>query len=276
MTAVHQTDNAPQLVVIQPSRLRGTVYALTGGRVVVGREEGCELHFDDATVSRTHAALERSGGETLVTDLGSSNGTTINGDPVDATGRRLRAGDIVRFGAVELRFQLSQGHAEPPTGRVPPTAPDNVEYRVQSQSAGQLNNVGHDQYNAYIQQVREERDSFARDIASTKTKASRLIWIGFAMFVVGLGTYAWAIIRFVGQVDRLSIDEPDVFDPPSLFGPQVAGIPIGLIGFALAGIGSLLLVVGIVLHVVAAARRRRLETQSPAPWQVVPPAPWQN
>ena len=276
MTAVHQTDNAPQLVVIRPSRLRGTVYALTGGRVVVGREESCELHFDDATVSRTHAALERSGGETLVTDLGSSNGTTINGDPVDATGRRLRSGDIVRFGAVELRFQLPQGHAEPPTGRVPPTAPTNVEYRVQSQSAGQLNNVGHDQYNAYIQQVREERDSFARDIASTKTKASRLIWIGFAMFVVGLGTYAWAIMRFAGQVDSLSIDEPDVFDPPSLFGPQVAGIPIGLIGFALAGVGSLLLVVGIVLHVVAAARRRRLEAQSPAPWQVVPPAPWHN
>jgi pSer/pThr/pTyr-binding forkhead associated (FHA) protein len=274
MTAAHQTDNAPQLVVIAPSRLRGTAYVLSGGRVVVGRGVGCELHLDDATVSRTHAALERCGSETLVTDLGSANGTTINRDPVDATGRRLRSGDIVRFGAVELRFQLPQGDAEPPTGTVPRTVPHNVEYRVQSQSAGELNNVAHDQYNAYIQQVREERDSFARDIASTKTKASRLIWIGFAMFVVGSGTYAWAIMRFAGQVDSLPINEPDVFHPPSLFGPQVAGIPIGLIGFALAGIGSLLLVVGIVLHVVAASRRRRLETQFPAPWQVVPPVPW--
>ena len=276
MTAAHQTDNAPQLVVIAPSRLRGTAYVLPGGRVVVGREEGCELHFDDATVSRTHAALERCGGETLVTDLGSSNGTTINGHPVDATGRTLRSGDIVRFGAVELRFQLSHGHAEPPTGRVPPTTPHNVEYRVQGQSAGQLNNVAHDQYNAYIQQVREERDSFARDIASTKTKASRLIWIGFALFVVGFGTYEWAIMRFAGQLDSLSTNDPDVFHPPSLFGPRVGGIHIGLIGFALAVIGSLLLVVGIVLHVVAAARRRRLETQFLTPWQVVPPAQWHD
>ena len=262
-------DDAPQLVVTRPSRLRGTVYALTGRRVVVGREEGCELHFDDATVSRTHAALERSGGETVVTDLGSSNGTTINGDPVDATGRRLQPGDIVRFGGVELRFQL------PLTPGGQQTAPHNVEYRVQSQSAGHLNNVGHDQYNAYIQHVREERDSFARDIASTKTKASRLIWIGLAMFVVGFGTYAWVIMRFAGHVDGLAIDEPEVFDPPNLFGPQVGGIPVGFIGFALAGIGSLLIVVGIVLHVVAAARRRRLDTQSPPPWQVVPPSPWQ-
>lgn len=271
MTAVHQTDDAPQLVVIRPSHLRGTVYALTGDRAIVGREEGCDLHFDDATVSRSHAALERSAGETTVTDLGSSNGTAINGHPVDAAGRRLRAGDVVRFGAVEVRFEAPQGQAEPP-----PTAPHNVEYRVQSQSAGQLNNVAHDQYNAYIQQVREERDSFARDIAATKTKASRLIWIGFAMFAVGAGTYAWAIMRFAGQVDGFSLDQPEAFDPPKLFGPQVAGIPVGLIGFALAGIGSLLLVVGVVLHVVAAARRRRLETQSPAPWQVVPPAPWHN
>lgn len=274
MTAVHHTDNAPRLVVIRPGRLRGTEYALTGGRVVVGREEKCELHFDDATVSRTHAALERSGGETRVTDLGSSNGTTINGEPVDATGRRLHSGDIVRFGAVELRFRLPEGEAGPPASTVQQTAPHNVEYRVQSQSAGHLNNVGHDQYNAYIQHVREERDSFARDIASTKTKASRLIWIGLAMFVVGFGTYAWVIMSFAGQVDGLSIDETEVFDPPSLFGPDIGGVPIGFIGFALAGIGSLLIVVGIVLHVVAAARRRRLDTQSPPPWQVVPPSSW--
>ncbi len=274
MASAQQTDNAPRLVVIRPSRLRGAVYALTGSRVVVGREEGCELQFDEATVSRMHAALERSGGDTVVSDLGSSNGTTINGDPVGTTRRRLHSGDIVRFGEVELRFQLPRGDGEPSTATVRPDVPQYTEYRVERQAASQLNNVGHDQYNAYIQQVREERDSFARDIASTKTKASRLIWIGFAMFVVGGGTYAWAILRFAGQVDRLSVDDPDVFQPPSLFGPTVGGIPVGLIGFAVAGVGSLLLVVGVVLHVVAAARRRRLDAQAPIPWQVVPPSSW--
>lgn len=81
-------------------------------------------------------------------------------------------------------------------------------------------------------------------------------------------------MSFAGEVDGLSIDETELFDPPSLFGPDIGGVPIGFIGFALAGIGSLLLVVGIVLHVVAAARRRRLDTQSPPPWQVVPPSSW--
>ena len=275
MAAAQETETAPQLVVIGPNHLRGGVYALTGGRVVVGRQPGCELQLDDVTVSRTHAALDRSGHETVVTDLGSSNGTTINGAPIGRTGRALQSGDIVRFGEVELRFQLPGGDGGPATGPVQQTVPHYAEYRVEDQAAGLLNNVGHDQYNAYIQQVREERDSFARDIASTKTKASRLIWIGFVMSVLGGGTYAWTLLRFAGQVDGLSIDDPDAFEAPRLFGEEVAGMPIGLIGFAVAGVGGLLLIVGIVLHVIAASRRRRLETQAPSPWQVLPPTPRQ-
>ena len=273
MAASQDTETAPRLVVISPNHLRGGVYALTGGRVVVGRQAGSQLRLDDVTVSRTHAAIERSGHETVLTDLGSSNGTTINGAPIGRTGRPLRSGDIVRFGEVELRFQAPAGDSGPPTGRVPSNVPHHAEYRVESQAASQLNNVGHNQYNSYIQQVREERDSFARDIASTKTKASRLIWIGFALSVLGGGTYAWTLLRFAGQVDGLSIDDPEAFETPRLFGEEVAGMPVGLIGFAVAGLGSLLLIVGIVLHVIAASRRRRLETHGPNPWPVLPPSP---
>ena len=271
MAAARETETAPQLVVIRPNHLRGGVYALTGGRVVVGRQPGCELQLDDVSVSRTHAALDRSGHETVVTDLGSSNGTTINGTPI-GTGRTLQSGDIVRFGEVELRFQVPRDGG-PPTGPVQRPVHHSAEFSVERQGADVLNNVGRDQHVSYTQQVLEERASFARDIASTKTKASRLIWIGFAMFVLGGGTYAWTLLRFAGQVDGLSIDDPEAFETPRLFGEEVAGMPVGLIGFAVAGLGSLLLTVGIVLHVVAASRRRRLETQAPSPWQVLPPTP---
>ena len=272
MAAAQETETAPQLVVIGPNHLRGGVYALTGGRVVVGRQPGCELQLDDVTVSRTHAALDRSGHETVVTDLGSSNGTTINGAPIGRTGRALQSGDIVRFGEVELRFQVPVDGG-PPTGPVQPVH-HSTEFSVERQGADVLNNVGRDQHN-YIKQVLEERDSFARDIASTKTKASRLIWIGFAMFVLGGGTYAWTLLRFAGQVDGLSIDDAEAFEPPRLFGEEVAGMPVGLIGFAVAGFGSLLLIVGIVLHVVAASRRRRLEMQAASAWQFLPTTPGQ-
>jgi len=182
----------------------------------------------------------------------------------------LRSGDLVSFGEVELRFQVSGGDATSATPRVQHDVPRHAELRVESQAASQLNNVGHDQYNSYTQHIREERDSLARDIASTKTKATRLIWIGFAMFVVGGCTYAWTILRFVGQVDDgFSLDDPSAFQPPSLFGGDIGGIPVGLVGFAVAGLGSLLLMVGIVLHVVAASKRRRLEVKP-----LVPPSSW--
>lgn len=280
MGGASRTRNAPELVVTKPDRLRGTVFAVTGEYAVLGRDEGCALHVDDVAVSRVHAALHRSDGETVLSDLGSSNGTTVNGERIGRTGRPLRPGDVIRVGGVELRFQPGGSDSTATVDAVRPDEPNQVAYSVGSQSAGQLNNVGHDQYNSYVQHVLQERDSFARDIAATKTKATRLIWTGFAMFVLGFGTWMWVIFRFGSSVQ----DDSDFFDSgtdgfsdgPELLGPDVGGVPVGAIGFALAALGQILIVVGIVLHVVAAARRRRLQEQHPpAPWQFAPPPPGQ-
>lgn len=151
----------------------------------------------------------------------------------------------------------------------------SVQYHVDRQSAEHLNNVARDQYNQYIQQIRHERESFARSIAATRTSARRLIWVGFALFVVGIGTYGWAILRSAAQIQsrfRVPLEEFDGFEqsPPEIFGPEANGIPVGLIGFAVAGLGMLLMVVGMVLHIVATSRRRQLESSpppAPPPWQ---------
>jgi pSer/pThr/pTyr-binding forkhead associated (FHA) protein len=64
----------------------------------IGREPDCDLLIGDLTVSRKHARLERAAEGWLLTDLGSTNGTRLNGwrirEPV-----RLRAGDRVAFGS---------------------------------------------------------------------------------------------------------------------------------------------------------------------------------
>lgn len=64
----------------------------------IGREPDCDLLIEDLTVSRTHARLERAADGWLLTDLGSTNGTRLNGwrirEPV-----RVRAGDRVAFGS---------------------------------------------------------------------------------------------------------------------------------------------------------------------------------
>ena len=69
-----------------------------GCRYTIGRDSRCDLLIEDTTVSRWHARLERAAGRWLLTDLGSTNGTRLNGwrvgQPVP-----VRAGDLVTFGS---------------------------------------------------------------------------------------------------------------------------------------------------------------------------------
>jgi Domain of unknown function (DUF1707)/FHA domain len=67
----------------------------------IGRDRECDLAIDDLTVSRIHAELERTADGWMLADLGSTNGTRVNGWRVrDAV--RVRAGDLVRFGESEF------------------------------------------------------------------------------------------------------------------------------------------------------------------------------
>jgi DNA-binding SARP family transcriptional activator len=73
----------------------------TTGSILVGRDAGADVPLADASVSRTHAAVLRwESGWTLL-DLGSRDGTTIDGRPV-TDGTPLRRGDVVRCGDVVL------------------------------------------------------------------------------------------------------------------------------------------------------------------------------
>lgn len=68
-------------------------------RFTIGREPACDMTLPDETVSRWHASLERSSGEWLLADLGSTNGTRLNGWRVTAP-IPVRPGDMVSFGGV--------------------------------------------------------------------------------------------------------------------------------------------------------------------------------
>jgi hypothetical protein len=68
-------------------------------RFTIGREPDCDMTLADETVSRWHASLERtSAGGWLLADLGSTNGTRLNGWRV-TSGIPVRPGDMVSFGA---------------------------------------------------------------------------------------------------------------------------------------------------------------------------------
>jgi DNA-binding CsgD family transcriptional regulator len=79
---------------------------LPGGRVTVGKGAGNDIVLDDPTVSRLHASLEEFAEGWCVTDLGSSNGTYLNGERIWAQ-QRLRHGDEIRVGRSRLLFRSS-------------------------------------------------------------------------------------------------------------------------------------------------------------------------
>jgi hypothetical protein len=82
-------DDQPGALVFPPGGARW---------YTIGREQQCDLLIGDLTVSRIHARLERAADGWLLTDLGSTNGTRLNGwrirEPVP-----VRAGDRVAFGS---------------------------------------------------------------------------------------------------------------------------------------------------------------------------------
>ncbi len=77
----------------------GLVFRIGPGRHVIGRQHGCAITLDDHECSREHAAIELStGGELTVEDLGSTNGTRIEGADVTDGGVTLRLGEYVEVG----------------------------------------------------------------------------------------------------------------------------------------------------------------------------------
>ncbi|HVK10173.1 MAG TPA: FHA domain-containing protein [Gemmataceae bacterium] len=70
--------------------------------VTIGREEGNLLRLNDERVSRFHAKVQHEDGDVILTDLESTNGTRVNGSPIQI--RRLRAGDQINIGRSMLLF----------------------------------------------------------------------------------------------------------------------------------------------------------------------------
>jgi len=86
-----------RLQILEPAAHEGELYPL-GEELTVGRGGGCGIVLpDDHFVSTVHARVFRRGDEVFVEDLGSRNGTFVNGAPV-ASPIRLRRGDRVQFG----------------------------------------------------------------------------------------------------------------------------------------------------------------------------------
>ena len=91
--------DAPMLFVppLPPVRIEA------GREVVIGRSAECELRVPSVAASRRHASVVRQGEEVVVRDLGSTNGTLVNGAKIPGE-RTLEPGDRIEVGGVVVTF----------------------------------------------------------------------------------------------------------------------------------------------------------------------------
>jgi TonB family protein len=201
---------------------------LTQSPIRIGKLGSSDLRLDDETVSRMHGVIEISGGDIHVTDLGSTRGTTVNGERI--TKARLQSGDEIMFGdcRVIVSFGDVQQQATPapqawggaaPGGYAPPPAayaapPPQQAYAQPSYSAPQSYSAPsfagapgagaevevHDGSRAMEVQtifrgvVTGTRHLFNPEGKNTHAQGTSMLYAGLAATVVGIGLFVFTAI----------------------------------------------------------------------------------
>ena len=84
----------------------GARHVLDTERITIGRQSGCSIVIRDSNVSREHVQLRRRPNGWTLRDLGSTNGTKLNGVRIEGE-QMLANGDVIMLGSVKVTFEIS-------------------------------------------------------------------------------------------------------------------------------------------------------------------------
>lgn len=96
--------------------LSGQKVEFEGNEVIIGRSSASTLQVDDPSVSGRHCQISRDGSAFILRDLGSTNGTSLNGVPIKE--ERLYRGDVFSAGSVRIMIDGDDVEAAAPTASV--------------------------------------------------------------------------------------------------------------------------------------------------------------
>ena len=110
-------NSTPMPKQIVTTETQGKIsYEFTEDLITIGRAPDNMIVVDDSSVSGRHAEIRVAGKSCQLKDIGSTNGTRVNGNPITDT--QLGHGDRVRFGAVEARYEAVDPTATQPLPQV--------------------------------------------------------------------------------------------------------------------------------------------------------------
>jgi pSer/pThr/pTyr-binding forkhead associated (FHA) protein len=119
-------------LIIEDDEGRKTVVPFVREEITIGRQEGNTIRLTERNVSRRHARLLRQNGHVVVEDLGSSNGTRINGERISGQSA-IKDGDLIQIGDYDLALQseaaaaAAAARAKQAPAKEEPSDPDGSE-----------------------------------------------------------------------------------------------------------------------------------------------------
>src|SRR6266478_7597575 len=93
------------LVVVTAGKMHGKSIPILLPEFVIGRDPDCQLRPASPLISKKHCAFIIRGNKASVRDFGSTNGTTVNDEPLQGE-REIVNDDIVKVGPIEFRVEL--------------------------------------------------------------------------------------------------------------------------------------------------------------------------
>jgi pSer/pThr/pTyr-binding forkhead associated (FHA) protein/tetratricopeptide (TPR) repeat protein len=111
---------SPFLKVVSESGLTIQVFQLEGDSWVAGRDTSCAIFIDYSKFSRRHFEIRHQDGAYAIKDLGSSNGTLLNGSPVSVDEwMHLKSGDVISVADWNLHFEVRDAHFQDRLQEIP-------------------------------------------------------------------------------------------------------------------------------------------------------------
>jgi hypothetical protein len=95
---------APQMGQARLVSSDGRQYTVQIGSTTIGRGEQATMRLPDVGISRRHARIDYDGAQVVLTDLGSTNGTLVNGQRISAVA--LNPGDVIQVGTTTMTFRV--------------------------------------------------------------------------------------------------------------------------------------------------------------------------
>lgn len=112
-------------LVLLSEGLTGRAYDLKGAKTTIGRVADNDFQIPEGSVSSHHCELHLQGKDVLVKDLGSTNGTFINGERVEEA--TLKQGQILRLGMIEMRLESGEAPSPIPSGSTTTTTKKTLD-----------------------------------------------------------------------------------------------------------------------------------------------------